>query len=94
MLKNPYAKNAKLTCRFLVQGLRITAEKGFYCFNLPYQMSDGPKAITRICLKVQLQVVINQYGQEETQNTKSEMLHFSTVREYLDRTGPEGQPVN
>ena len=58
MLKNPYAKNAKLTCRFLVQGLRITAEKGFYCFNLPYQMSDGPKAITRICLKVQLQVVI------------------------------------
>ena len=34
----------------------------FYSFNLPYQMSDGRKAITRICFKVQLQVVINQYG--------------------------------
>ena len=33
----------------------------FYSFNLPYQMSDGRKAITRICFKVQLQVVINQY---------------------------------
>ena len=64
MLKNPYVKNAKLTCRFLVQGLRITAEKGFYCFNLPYQMSDGPKAITRICLKVQLQVGLTNMGRK------------------------------
>ena len=50
-------------------------------------MSDGPKAITRICLKVQLQVVLNQYEQEESQNTKSEMQHFSAVHEYLDKTG-------
>ena len=50
-------------------------------------MSDGRKAITRICFKVQLQVVINQYRQEETQNTKSEMQHSAAVHEYLDRTG-------
>ena len=50
-------------------------------------MSDGRKAITRICFKVQLQVVINQYRQEETQNTKSEMQHSAAVHEYLGRTG-------
>ena len=70
---------------FSMEGLRITAEKGFYCFNLPYQMSDGPKAITRTCFKNQLQLVINQYGQEESQNTKSEMQHFPAVC-YLDKT--------
>ena len=47
-----------------MQGLRITAENVFYCLNLPYQMSDGPQAITRTCFKVQLQVVINQYGRK------------------------------
>ena len=65
-----------------MQDLRITAENFFYCLNLPYQMSDEPQAITRTCFKVQLQVVINQYGKEESQNTESEMQHF-----------PQGHPT-
>ena len=31
--------------------------------------------------------MINQYGKEESQITKSEMQHFPAVHEYLDRTG-------
>ena len=31
--------------------------------------------------------MINQYGKEETQNTKSEMQHFPAVHGYLDKTG-------
>ena len=53
-------------CLSLENKIRIPARPCnilyFYSFNLPYQMSDGRKAITRICFKVQLQVVINQYG--------------------------------
>ena len=48
-------------------------------------MSDGPKAITRVYFKVKLQVVINQYGYEESQNAKFEMQHFPTVRECLEK---------